>query len=444
MLVTLPLVLLLLDFWPLNRLDRESARARIAEKIPFLVLSAASCIVTFIAQRAGEAVWDMQTLPFAARLSNAAVSYIAYIVKMVWPVRLAVLYPLKQIPGWQSILSCIVLMTVTVFALLLIRRKRYVAVGWLWYVGTLIPVVGLVQVGVQCLADRYTYIPLIGLCVIAAWAVSDICQKRPALRSVSVVTAILLLAAMFAGTRNQLQYWTDSISLCSRAIRVTENNYIMHNNLGNALFDSGQLEEAMNHFHRVLQIDPGNADAYNNLGLALSKTGPLEEAIIHYRRALQIDPDNADAYNNLGLAFVKDGQFDEAVVQYRRALQIDPDNVKIYNNLGLGLSKIGQLDEAINLYHRALQINPDYTDAHNNLGNALLDIGQLDEAMNHFRRVLQIDPAYADAYYNLGNAFIETGQWDQAITQYRRVLQINPDDANAQINLGLALSKTVY
>ena len=408
MLVTLPFVLLLLDYWPLNRLESKPTisrlrmvRSLVVEKIPFFVLSAASCVITYMAQRAGGAVTTIENLPFDARLSNAVVSYIAYIVKMVWPVGLAVLYPFKHISLWQSLPAFLVLVVTTVVAVLLIRRRRYFAVGWLWYLGTLVPVIGLVHVGSLCLADRYTYIPLIGLFMIAAWAVGDFCHRREALRFVSGLVALLLLSGMFAVTRNQLNYWRDSLSLFRRAIQVTENNYFMHNNLGAELVKAGRLDEAIGHYRRVLQINPNFAEAHNNLGLALAEKGQLDEAIGYYRRALQTDPKNAEVHDNLGVALAERGEMDEAIDHYQRALQINPQNANVHNNLGFLFAGRGQLDEAIDHYRSAVEIDPDFAKAHINLGFELSKRGQLDEAISHYHQAIKMRPRDSAAMNNL-------------------------------------------
>ncbi|MHC5182670.1 MAG: tetratricopeptide repeat protein [Planctomycetota bacterium] len=447
MLVTLPFVLLLLDYWPLERLEfaqsinrLRAVRPFIVEKIPFFILAGASCVVTYISQQAGGAVTPIESLPFSSRLSNAMVSNVAYIVKMVWPADLAVLYPLKQIPLWQSILALIAIAAITVAAVFCVRRMRHFVVGWLWYLGTLVPVMGLVQVGVQSHADRYSYIPLIGLFMAIAWAVADCCRGRARLQFLSIVAAILLLAGMVVGTRNQISYWKDSISLCRRAIQVTENNYVMHNNLGFALANSGQRDEAISHYRRALQIAPDYVEPLVNLGLLLPNAGQLKEAIGHLRRALQIDPDNIGALNNLGLALEKKGQLNEAVNHYRRALQIDFNNDKLHNNLGYALSKSGRLDEAIAHYRLAIQINSDFAKAHENLGFVLAKSGQLDKAIGHYRRVVQIKPEDAETHYNLGLALAKTDQLGQAVDHYRQALKLQPQQPPVINNLAWILA----
>ena len=312
MLVTLPFVLLLLDYWPLERLDLnpqltrfQTIRLLVMEKIPFFILSAASCVVTYIAQQAGGAVISLKKVPFSDRLSNAGVSYVTYIVKMFWPTNLAPLYPLKDIPLWKLISALLLLAAITIAFLFWLRQKKYFTVGWLWYLGTLIPVIGLVQVGRQSHADRYTYIPLIGLFIITAWSVSDLCRKRPTLRFISIAAATLLTVTMFVFTKSQVAYWKDSFSLFGHTIKVTENNCAMHVNLGDVLDNVGRRDEAAAHYRHALKIDPNNPDnvvAHNNLGIALAENGQLNEAIAHFRRALQIDPDNVLAQKNLNAA----------------------------------------------------------------------------------------------------------------------------------------------
>ncbi len=366
MLVTLPFVLLLLDYWPLNRFELKpvadglrNIRPFVVEKIPFFIFSAASCVVTYVAQKSAHAI--VYEMPIEARLANTVVSYVAYILKTVWPVELAVFYPLKDVLLWQAVLAFFVLAVVTVAAVFLIGRKRYFAVGWLWYLGTLVPVIGLVQVGDQRFADRYTYIPLIGLFMIAFWAVGDLCRKRPALRVFSGLTVMLLLAGMLAGTRNQLSYWRDSISLYRHTIQVTENNSTMQYNLANILIIKGQHDEAITLLRSVLQIDPDNAKAHSDLGVSLTMTGQLHEAIEHYRRALQIDPEYARADANLGAVMTMTGQLEEAINHYYRAHKLAPEEPLVINDLAVILVTVSDPmlrnpSEAVRLAEKACEL----------------------------------------------------------------------------------------
>ena len=447
MLVTLPFVLLLLDYWPLERFDSgpknnrlKTARFLVIEKIPFLALTAASCVVTYIAQKAGDAVLETAYVPFKDRLLNAFVSYKTYIGKMFWPADLATLYPLKQIASHRSLAAFLLLTVITVAVIFWGRKKRYLAVGWLWYVGTLIPVIGLVQVGAQSHADRYTYIPLIGLLIIVAWAAGDFCRKFPGLRFISFTLTILLISGMFGGTRNQLGYWKNSISLFSRSVQVTENNSVMHYNLGLALDQAGQTDESIVHYNRVLQIDPEDVDTRYLLAIALSKKNQLEKAIAHLKHILKNNPDHAGVHSNLGNFLTETGQLDNAIAHYRHALKINPDAADVHKNLSFALARAGQIDTAIIHCRRALQINPDDPANHYNLGNALGAMGQLDEAATHYRNALQINPNDADVHNNLGIVLASAAKLNEAINHFRRAVQIDPGNVSAQKNLDAAMA----
>jgi tetratricopeptide (TPR) repeat protein len=435
MLVTLPFVMLLLDYWPLNRLDSDSTVSRhqkikslIVEKMPFWVLTITSCVVTYMAQKSGGAVSDTEVLPFTVRLANASVSYVTYIVKMVWPTGLAAFYPFKLVPPWQALRAFLGLAITMTAALYWLRRKRYFTVGWLWYLGTLIPVIGFVHVGIQSHADRYTYIPLIGLFMILAWAVSDLCSNRPRLQLSTAVVSTLLLAGMFAGTRNQVAYWQDSTSLFRRAINVTENNLIMHMNLGNELTDKGQLDEAIGHYRRALKISPDFAEAHEKLGFALAEKGQLDEAIIHYRRSLQIDPENANAHNRLGFLFAGRGRMDEAIEHYRQAVQIDPDFAKAHANLGFELSKRGQLDEAVYHYQQAIRVRPRDSAALNNLAWILATNPQLRdsaEAVRLAEKACALTSHKNTKFLNtLAVAYFYANRFDEAISTAEKALEL--------------------
>jgi tetratricopeptide (TPR) repeat protein len=258
-----------------------------------------------------------------------------------------------------------------------------------------------VQVGRQALADRYTYIPLTGLFIIAAWSAGDFCLQHRSLRPVAGAAAALLLAAMFAGTRNQLGYWKDGISLARRAIQVTAGNYVMHNNLGNALLIKGRQDEAISHYRRALQIKHDHTKAHNNLAVALAATSRLDEAVSHWRHALQVDPNYGEAHNNLGLALKAKGLTDEAISHWRRALQIEPDFAKAHNNLAISLAAMGRQDEAIRHFRRALQVDPDYAEAHYKLAGIFEAMGRLDEAIKHYRLAVELQPEYPAAINNL-------------------------------------------
>jgi protein O-mannosyl-transferase len=392
MLVTLPFVLLLLDFWPLGRvgmgpnpagrwaLSREKWATIVGllfEKLPLLALAVVSGIVTFVIHRRGGAVIGLDATPLHLRLANALVSYVAYIGKMLWPARLAVLYPYAQaLPVLWVAAAFLALMGISVAVIRAARPYPYLSVGWFWYLGTLVPVIGFVQVGDQAMADRYTYVPLIGLFIIVAWGVPDLLVRWP-LRKIGLpASAGLVILACAIAARNQLQYWEDSTTLWTHALAVTTANNIANNNLGVSLAGQGKLDEAIAHYSEALRIKPDYADAHNNLGAALADQGKVDEAIAHYSEALRLRPDYADAHNNLGVSLGGQGKLDEAIAHFTEALRLKPDSAKAHNNLGVAMASQGKLEEAIAHFTEALRIKPDYADAHNNLEVAMIRRGK--------------------------------------------------------------------
>ncbi|MGO9002320.1 MAG: tetratricopeptide repeat protein [Limisphaerales bacterium] len=443
MLVTMPFVLLLLDYWPLNRLAGGSPRVllrRVAEKIPLLVLAAGSCVATALIPEKLPAEF---MLSFALRSENAVVSYVTYLWQMIHPAGLACVYPnpVNDLPLWQvaGALGLLLALSGAVWAFR--QTHPCLVVGWLWYLGMLIPVIGMVQISFYAHADRYTYLPQVGLYLLLTWAAADLCAGWHHRRLVLGGCSTIILMALIFCARTQASYWRNSESLWTHTLACTSDNFIAQNNLGNALLQKGSANEAIPHFQRALQIKPDFAEAQNNLGIALLQKGKVDEAITHYQKALQIKPDFPEAHNNLGNALVQKGRVDEAIAHFQRALQIEPDFAKSYNNLGIALAQKGKVAEAFAHFQKALQINPDFAEAHNNLGIALLQKGKVDEAIVHYQKALQINPGYAEAHNNLGNALLQKGKVDEAIVHYQKALQIKPDYAEAHINLANALLK---
>jgi protein O-mannosyl-transferase len=452
MLVTLPFVLLLLDYYPLNRFkfqpsdgsansqQRSNTLRLTLEKTPLFALAAMSSAITFYAQKKGGAVTSLEMYPFKVRIANALVSYVTYIGKMIYPSKLAVLYPHPgMLPWWEIAGACFLLVSISLLAIRVVKQSPYFAVGWLWYLGTLVPVIGLVQVGSQSMADRYTYVPLIGLFIIVACGVPEL-VKQWRYRKIGLTTlATVFLTILMAMTWKQVGYWENGITLFEHALKVTSNNHVAHNNLGLALDKQGHTAEAIEHYLQALRIKPDLEEAHNNLGLALDKQGHTAEAIEHYLQALRIKPDYAKAHNNLGLALDKQGHTAEAIEHYSQALRIKPDFAEAHYNLGLALDKQGHTAEAIEHYLQALRIKPDFAEAHYNLGLALKDEGRTDEAIDHYLQALRIKPDYAEAHYNMGNVLYMQKRIDEAIDHYLLALRIKPDYTETHNNLGLAL-----
>ena len=416
MLVTLPFVLLLLDYWPLHRLtigkssvnehtqsekflntrSKKKKRRRSAikaehinktekqtgqlpimvhivlEKVPFFVLSLASSIVTYIAQQEGGAVRSLQSYPLTTRIANALVSYCGYIGKMVWPENLAVHYPHPGMPPTWQVIGAVVFLGLTTFLIIrTVKRCPYLTTGWLWFLGTLVPVIGLVQVGVQAMADRYTYIPLIGVSIMVAWGVPDLFKKwRHGNAALATVTVIILCIFSFV-TWKQVGYWQNSITLFTHTLEKTTNNPIILNNMGTVLEGEGRLDEAIAHYNEAVRIDPNLADSYNNIGLALTKQGRLGEATPNFLKALKINPANAAAHYNLGTLLASQGKLDDAIYHFRECIRISTGYAKAHNNLGNALLSQGKFDEAIASYREAMRLDPDYTLAQENLNKAL-------------------------------------------------------------------------
>jgi len=398
MLVTLPFVLLLLDWWPLGRLQPDKTAditnqikdkmpaspsqgqafcRLVLEKIPFFVLSLVSCIITFLVQQSGGTVVKIYSIPLESRIANALGSYINYISKIIWPHRLAVLYPYPDAFSIrQTAVAALVLLILSIGIIRAARKSKYLLVGWLWYLGTLIPVIGLLQVGSQAMADRYTYIPSIGIFIMISWGMVEFLGKRR-YRSIILTGAMgLLVAALAAVTYQQIGYWRNSNALYERSLEITEKNYIIHCNYAQVLFSQGRQAEAVSHYHKALQIFPRHYYAHNNLGTVLTAQGKYDEAIDHFQKALRINPGFIEVHYNLGNALVSKGQWEEAIDHYRQLLPLKPDDTMldlslVYNNLAMTLEKQGKLDEAIDFYRQALRINPKFTPAQHNLAKTL-------------------------------------------------------------------------
>ena len=452
MLVTLPFVLLLLDYWPLGRFQfggskgnrksytrksmnpsgqKSSVRSLVLEKIPFFALAAVSSFLTFFVAQSGGAIGSTELYPLDIRLANALVSYASYIGKMIWPHHLAVIYPYPEtFPMWQVVGAGLLLVCISILVIRFARRYPYLAVGWLWYLGTLVPVIGLVQVGVQAMADRFTYIPLIGLFIMIAMGVPDILGKWHYQRIVLVISVGLVLSTFMVATRLQIKHWRNSITLFEHTLEVTSNNFLVHNNLGVVLASQGRNEEAIVHYNEALRIDPYYARAHSNLGLALARQGRNEEAINHYAQALRLAPNDAEVHNNLGVVLVRLGKIEVALPHFAEALRIKPDYAEVYFNLGNSLSEQGRIEEAIAYYIKGLWIKPDFAGIHYNLGNALVHQGRVREAIDHYTKALQIKPDFAEGHFNLGLAYLMVGNRMSALEEYKFLKNVNPNLAN--------------
>jgi tetratricopeptide (TPR) repeat protein len=447
MAVTLPFVLLLLDVWPLRRMQTMRRRA-VWEKAPFFAAAVIVGLVTYLVQRASGAVQAVSAFPIALRVENALISYVIYIAKMFWPSGLAVFYPYPlRVPVWEAVSAAIGIVGVTALVLRSFRNYPYLSVGWFWYVGTLAPVVGLIQVGAQARADRYTYIPLTGVFIMLVWGAADVARRWPRARTGVLVLAGAGCSSCFALTAAQIEHWRDSESLFRHALDVTHANYVAQHNLGVALSETPEkLPEAIQHLDAAVRIQPNSVRARTDLGNALANTpGRLEEAVAQYRAALRIAPDAAITHNDLGNTLLKmQGHVTEAIAEYRKALRLKPDYAEAHNDLGSALAEApGRLPEAISEFQTALLIDPDYAEARTNLDAALAnDPKRLPESIAHQQAKVEADPNSAEAHSNLAGALEKMpGRLPEAISQYEAALRLNPNSAEVHYNLGVALAK---
>ncbi len=508
MLVTLPFVLLLLDYWPLQRFDPKKSgleirteveeplsankskgkssrkqtpgsvtalapgsspgrdvqaifkeerpaahkfqwalvRPLILEKIPLMALAALSCIVTYFVQKKGGAVIPIEAFPLGARVANGFVSYIIYIAKTVWPINLAVFYPHPGLLPLRQVLGVVLLLGAVSFAVIRsAKRFPYLAVGWLWFAGTLVPVIGIVQVGIQAPADRYTYIPLIGLFVMAAWGIPDLLKKwRPTglLRKEALfASSVLILACLSIVTWIQVGYWRNSIALYDHSLKVTRPSAVILCNRGVAYEKLGDHRQAISDYDRAIEINPQYACAYDNRGSVYAELGNHRQAILDYDRAIEINPKYAEAYNDRGTTYGKLGNYKRAIEDYDRAVEINAKYAEAYNDRGITYGKLGNYKRAIEDYDRAVEINPKYAAAYLNRAAAYSDLGNQRQAISDYDRGVEIDPGNADAYDSRGAAYAKLGDHWKAISDYDKAIEINPKHAGAYNGRGAAYAK---
>jgi tetratricopeptide (TPR) repeat protein len=366
-----------------------------------LLLAIISCAVTVWAQ--SEALAPGELFPLPWRMGNALVSYAAYLGRFFWPLGLAVYYPHPgaNLPAWKVLGALLVLVSISAAALIEWRRRPYLLVGWLWYLGMLMPVIGLVQVGGQAMAGRYTYLTQIGLGIALAWAAADVCRSRPARRWVCGLASALLLAILTGCAWRQTSFWYDAETLWTHALTCTPPSCMVHYSLGNAFHHQNRFQKALVHYQEALKIKPDHVEVCNNIGKILLSQGRPDEAVAQYQKALKIDPKNILVRANLGNALIVQKRFDEAMTQYRAVLDMDPNHVLAHRGLADILHHRGRLSEAIAHYRKVLDVTPDDDRVHYSLGMVLQAQGEFGEAMTHYRDALTINPDHAVAHNNL-------------------------------------------
>ena len=453
MLVTLPFILLLLDYWPLGRFTIDDLRyTRVStffpspvtrhsslffEKIPFFTLAATVCVVTFVTQKHVGVVVSLGEFPPGERLGNVLVSYGRYLGRIFWPTDLTVYYPFT--PHWPpgDVLAAGLFLTSVTVLFFWGRRWRFLPMGWLWFLGTLVPVIGLVQVGKQAIADRYTYVPSLGVFILAAWGTYEFTRRwRHHVIALAGAGSLVLVLCM-AATRHQLRYWRDSETLFQHALAVTTNNCLADYGLGYSLDKNGQTEAAMREYREAIRLAPDYVEAFNSLGTDLLKEGRTNEAISQYQLAISVKPDDARSHYLLGLVLARIGQTNEAVRQYQEAVRLQPDNADARDNLGNLLFKEGQFGEAIGQFQEVIRLKPDFPGVHYDLAVALGKTGRTDEAISQYQEAIRLEPYETDARFNLANALFNKGRTDEAIVQYQEAIRLQPDEADAHNNLGV-------
>jgi len=422
MLVTLPFVLLLLDYWPLKRLagtrtafdpwvyaggtaGRAGLLRLIVEKVPLFIVAAAACIVTLIAQREVGALWTLEKMPFEQRIANAFVAYMEYIRKMLWPADLSVLYPHAGMPpAWKTGLAVTLIASLSYVAVRKAREMPFLLVGWLWYLGTLVPVIGIIQVGSQSMADRYTYLPLVGLFLAAAWGAKSLVEKRPLLKPVVIACVIVALAGLPIPSRVQVETWRNSVTLFEQALRMTEVNPLAHHNIGAYYLERNECQKAVPHFLMALEAKKDYPYALSNLGVCTSRGNDPERALRLFDKAIRIEPRFTKARIDRAIYLMRLGRLEEAGMDFLEILKMKPDHEAAHTNLGLIFVQQGKLGDAEAHLREALRVNPRNAEALNNLGLVRMKQGQADEAVASFLKARDFAPGNPVIEANLKTA----------------------------------------
>ena len=452
MLVTTPLLLLLLDYWPLCRLSFPSRQhylptlARLVwEKVPFLCLAIAASVLTFVAAGKGHAF--VTGLPFAVRLANAIASYWKYLGMMIWPAGLAVFYPhpdirypaSEQWPGWVICAGAIGLAALSAAVWFCRKRRPWLVVGWFWFLGTLVPVIGIVQVGDQAMADRYTYLPLIGIFLCVAWESTDLLAGRRLGRAILASCAIIVITSCLVIAHRQVKYWRNTQTLFEHSLTVTKNNAPAQFELGTVFEEQGDFEAAMSHYRASLDADPSYIFAGERLGFILEQLGKPDEACMQYKATLRFAPWWALPHNRLASCLWALGLREEARQQYMETIRLDPDYAEAHFNLGVALYKLGKPESALPQLTEAVQLEPMNITAQMTLAEMLLKMGKFEEAQSGFVRVIHLCPSNTEARLNLGGIFFRQNRQNEALQEFAEATRQSPENSVAHFDLATAL-----
>ena len=485
MVVTLPIVMILLDYWPLGRLqsqkigtnlmmdvvpiytkqrkqknksikgalkknisppnDQKSSEAKIAgiiplwqlrEKIPFFIFSAAFSIITIYAQYNARIKHPSQPLGFG--IANAPIFFVTYLEKIFWPHDLALGYPSSdQIPVWQILGATLLILVISTAVIITVKRLQHLFVGWLWYAITILPVIGIIPIG-SPMADRYIYLPSIGIAIMLGWGIPSLIKSEEIRKKILFPAGIAALAILAVLTWQQCGYWKNSITLFNHTLQVTKNNHFAHNNRGVAYDELGQNQLAIEDYNEAIRLKPDLAGTYNNRGVVYNKLGQYQLAIEDYNKAIRLKPDYAKTYNNRGFVYNKLGQYQQAIEDYDEAIRLKPDYAGAYNNRGIAYNMLGQNQLAIEDYNKAIRLKPDYAEAYNNRGNVYNNLGQYQLAIEDYNEAIRLKPDYVNAYLNRGFIYTKIAEYQKAIEDYNEAIRLKPDLADAYNNRGIA------
>ena len=468
MLVTLPATFLLLDYWPLQRIryrenrlyiKEQAAKSStsitgngsrlfspinrlIIEKIPLFLLSAATSfyLLSLKLKDSYPIVAPLESSSLYSKLSTAIMAYITYLEKTIWPFSLAIPYPVHEISLQQMTFAFIVMIFISILTIINLTKRPYIAVGWFWYIGTLIPVIGIINVGSFSMADRFTYVPLIGIFIIVAWGIPEFLHNKADRRIILAISATLILLLSLTAW-NQVTYWENTINLFSHSLKVTNNNYIAHDTLASTLLEKGKPDKAIQHYERVIKIKPNYAGGHNNIGNAYKKLNKIPEAIHHYSEAIRLDNKFTDAYYNLGVVFLEKKKHKAAEQYFRKVIEYNQESFEAYDNLGTALAAQGKDIEAIRYFRTALEIKPNFENALVNLGGVFMKTGNLDQAAESYGNALKINSKRSDVHYNLGILLLQQQNIEEAIKHFKASIQINPDFLQSYVYLGDIFAK---
>jgi protein O-mannosyl-transferase len=439
--ITLPVIMILLDYWPLKRFESKKETVflwQLKEKLPLFILSALFSFITIYAHKNP----SIKIIPLSFRLANAPFAFVTYLEKTFWPRDMTVFYPFSiQIPVWQIIIPTLLIIAISFAVVVKIRRLPYLFVGWLWFAITLLPVIGIIQIGDFAMADRYHYLPSIGIAIMLAWGI-PLLFKRDSLRKIILLpTATAFLAILTILTWVQCGYWKNSLTLLSHALHSTADNFMVHNNLGLALIEEGKNEDAIGHFNKAINIEPNYANVRNNRGLAYAKLGQYQNAIEDYNKAILIKPDLAVLYYNRAIAYKETNHYQSAIEDLNNAIRLQPNSAIYYNAKGNFYNDFNQYQLAIENYNKAISISPNDADAYSNRGSTYVKLGRHESALNDFNKVIALNPNHPQAYINSAVIYGKFNQYNNVIKNLNEVIRLQPDNALIYYNRGFAYAK---